>query len=95
MHDMGEEYVFGLIALLDALLELAAKMWDRDRSWTYLHTTHTRKELLGSQELTKKKWGACETLKVCPTDLTYTKLFNKCGWINIYIYTYMAQDVFM
>ena len=42
------------MALLNALLELAAKMWDSDRSWTYLHTTHTRKKLLGSQELKKK-----------------------------------------
>jgi len=55
------------MALLNALLELAAKMWDRDRSWTYLHTTY--KELLVSQEL-KKKWRVCETLKIYPTNLT-------------------------
>jgi hypothetical protein len=40
------------MALLNALLELAAKMWDRDRSWTYLHTTY--KKMLVSQELKKK-----------------------------------------
>jgi hypothetical protein len=40
------------MALLNELLELAAKMWDGDRSWTYLHTTY--KELLVSQELKKK-----------------------------------------
>jgi len=44
--------------LINALLELAAKMWDRDRSWTYLHTTY--KELLVSQEL--KKSGECAKL---------------------------------